>query len=83
LASRWFWSLCYGKLDDSGRKSNCENQTAQLRRIVYIARSSSSKRRLETETACRLVADGDWQFIRLLDRILNDERAAAAAHCKE
>jgi hypothetical protein len=32
-------------------------------------RSSSSKRRLAAETACRLVADGDWQFIRLLDRI--------------
>ena len=30
LASRWFWSLCYGKPDDSGRKSNGENQTARI-----------------------------------------------------
>jgi hypothetical protein len=30
--------------------------------IVYIPRSSSSKRHLAAATAYHLVADGDWQF---------------------
>jgi len=36
LASRWFWSLCHGKPNDSGRESNGENQTARINLTTHF-----------------------------------------------
>jgi hypothetical protein len=45
LASRWFWSLCHGKLDESGRESNGEKTKLRglaLLRIFWSPESSMS-----------------------------------------
>jgi hypothetical protein len=43
-SGHWFWSLCHGKPDDSGRKSNGETKLRGLAvlRIFWSAESSMS-----------------------------------------
>jgi len=42
LASRWFWSLCDGKPDDSGTESNGETQTARISFTAHLFWSPES-----------------------------------------